>query len=272
MNDLKLNDILNTYKPTSVIFSGVFGKNELKPITRFPSCMIVNESNFGTRGTHWVPLYFDVNGNAEYFDSCGQTPVPDISKFIASYTRGYVKANKLQFQSNGSDVCGQYCIYYLVKRCTNNSMEKILSVSIHYIRKLMIDLFTVLFVKNSIMSNSLILETFNKPVDISNIIKLDHNSDWECCVDSYNLSSSDTTASIVRTDCNIVNYDRNIKTPTMLYGISNKFVAVQYYRWKPIIVKELTNFRIDIFNINNNNKQITVNNGSNVLIIFRRKN
>ena len=121
------------------------------------------------------------------------------------------------------------------------------------------------------MSSSLISETFNKAVDISKIIKLDLNSVWECCVDSYNLSSSDTTASIIRTDCNIVNNDRNITTPTMLFGLPDKCVAVQYYRWKPIIVKELTNFRIYIFNINNN-KQITVNNGSNVLSIFRRQN
>ena len=71
-------------------------------------------------------------------------------------------------------------------------------------------------------------------------------------------------------DCNIINYDQNSKISTMIFGIPHKFVAAQYYRWKPIIVKELITFRIDRINIDNN-RQIIVNKGSNVLTIFRRK-
>ena len=128
MNDLKLNSILRRYRPTSNKFRGVFGKNELRSIKRYPCCLIINESDFGTRGTHWVAAYFDLNGNCEYFDSYGQDPVPDIERFLLKNTRGTYQMNKIQFQSYNSDVCGQYCIYYLAKRCENNSMNKILSI------------------------------------------------------------------------------------------------------------------------------------------------
>ena len=46
--------------------------------------MIVNDSKCGARGTHWVAIYFDINGHSEYFDSYGQDPVVDISSFISS--------------------------------------------------------------------------------------------------------------------------------------------------------------------------------------------
>ena len=128
MNDLKINNILRVYTPTSNKFRGVFGKNELGPVERYPCCMIVNESDFGTRGTHWVAVYFDLDGNCEYFDSYGQFPVPAIERFLSHNTRGVCQMNTKQFQSYNSDVCGQYCIYYLTKRCENISMNKILSV------------------------------------------------------------------------------------------------------------------------------------------------
>ena len=56
MDDIKLNYIMRRYRP---IFRGVFGKNEFKDIkiTRYLFSVISNESDLGTRGTHWVAIY-----------------------------------------------------------------------------------------------------------------------------------------------------------------------------------------------------------------------
>ena len=55
-------------------------------------------------------------------------PVPDIVLFIRRYAKGIIQMNKRQIQSLGSDVCGQYCIYYLSKRAVNQTMNQIINV------------------------------------------------------------------------------------------------------------------------------------------------
>ena len=126
MNDIRLNGILKRFKPLTNIFIGVFGKNELKA-TSYPFCLISNESNYGTKGTHWVALYFDVAGNCDYFDSYGQPPKKEIQDFMNKHAKS-IQVNTKQFQSIDSDVCGQYCIYFLTKRALHHSMHEILSV------------------------------------------------------------------------------------------------------------------------------------------------
>ena len=117
MNDTKLKYIMRRYRP---LFRGVFGKNELNDIkVTYPFCVISNESDFGTRGKHWVAICFDMYGNCDYFDPYGDMPVPDrrfIDKHI-NFGCGYdriacctLRMNRKQIQSLRSDVCEQYCI------------------------------------------------------------------------------------------------------------------------------------------------------------------
>ena len=149
MNDIRLNNILRRYRPLSNIFKGVFGKNELAaiPIPAYPFCIISNESDFGTKGTHWVAIFFDKHGNCDYFDSYGQMPMPDTEMFIKHYAKGIIQMNKRQIQSLGSDVCGQYCIYYLSKRAVNQTMNQIISV-FHEDRRRDNDIYVLDYVHN----------------------------------------------------------------------------------------------------------------------------
>ena len=126
MNDIRLNSILKHFKPLINIFIGVVGKNELKA-TSYPFCLISNESKYGTKGTHWVALYFDVAGTCDYFDSYGHPPNKEIQEFMNKHAK-IIQGNTKQFQSIDSDVCGQYCIYFLMKRAFNHKMHEILSV------------------------------------------------------------------------------------------------------------------------------------------------
>ena len=138
MNDIELNYIMRRFQP---IFRGVFRKNELDniKITGYPFAVISNESDFGTRGTHWVALYFGVYGNCDFFDSYGRMSKPDIRKVIDKHTNfgcgyggiacGKLRVNRKQLQSYNSDVCGHYCIFFLSKRITEKRpMEKILAI------------------------------------------------------------------------------------------------------------------------------------------------
>ena len=105
MNDIRLNSILKRFKPLTKIFIGVFGKNELKAAS-YPFCLISNESTCGTKGTHWVALYFDVVGKCDYFNSYGQPPKEEIQEFMNKHVKS-IQVHTKQFQSIDSDVCGQ---------------------------------------------------------------------------------------------------------------------------------------------------------------------
>ena len=126
MNDIRLNSILRRFKPLTNIVIGVFGKNELK-MTSYPFCLISNESTYGTKGTHWVALYFDVAGNCDYFDSYGQPPKKEIQDFMNKHTKS-IQANTKQFQRIDSDGCGKYCIYFLTRRALQHKMHEIVSL------------------------------------------------------------------------------------------------------------------------------------------------
>ena len=134
MNDIQLNYLMKRFQP---VFRGVFGKNELENIkfTGYPFSVISNESAVGTRGTQWAALYFDVYRNCDFFDSSGGMPKSDIRRFIDKHTTfgcgyggiacGKLRVNRIQLQSYNSDVCGQYCIYFLSKRIAEKRlMEK----------------------------------------------------------------------------------------------------------------------------------------------------
>ena len=131
MNDIQINHMLRILRPT---FKGVYAKDDVLPVKNFPSSMIVNESDWGTGGTHWVAIYFDQYGNSEFFDSYGKVPIPGIMRYILKNTIGSFNMSHVQYQAYESDVCGHYCIYYLTKKAKGiglNSMMKQFSIKDH---------------------------------------------------------------------------------------------------------------------------------------------
>ena len=76
-------------------------------------------------GTHWVAFYFPSEEKGESFDSYGQPPEQyrDLFRdFLEPYEWQF---NTRKLQSAWSDVCGQYCIFYLSHRARGLSMNKI---------------------------------------------------------------------------------------------------------------------------------------------------
>ena len=74
----------------------------------------------------WVSFYFPTEKKGEFFDSYGHPPEfyrDSFGDFLEKYSYEYNTARKLQ--SAWSDVCGQYCMFYLSQRARGHCMNKI---------------------------------------------------------------------------------------------------------------------------------------------------
>lgn len=95
-------------------FAGVFPSNLIpKNINAYA---IVNLDPWPKKGTHWV-----VVGRGEYFDPLGFPPkVLKIRDFLLSFkNKSKIWINNVRVQDYFSNVCGHYCIFYIIMRCNN---------------------------------------------------------------------------------------------------------------------------------------------------------
>ena len=107
------------------VFKGVFPASQL-PIVggygssdlKYPFCFVANTDIAEKSGQHWVAFYFDKNGKARYFDSFGRKPYyKDWLHYLTGNSKeGLWDYNRAEIQALDSVTCGQYCIYYLLKR------------------------------------------------------------------------------------------------------------------------------------------------------------
>lgn len=84
----------------------------------YPFCFMANTECAHNTGAHWVAFYFDHQGTARYFDSFGRQPMYSewMNYLTGNSKHGLWDFSKTQIQSLDSIACGQYCIYYLLKR------------------------------------------------------------------------------------------------------------------------------------------------------------
>ena len=130
MNALHIQSVINTNNSLKDIFIGVFPSDRLpKSIKRFPSALIANVDPHNKPGSHWVAMYFDEKGHANFFDSFGRHPSMcslDFKTFLDKHAC-YWSFNTRSLQSHWSAVCGQYCLYFLLFLIRGNSMSSIVS-------------------------------------------------------------------------------------------------------------------------------------------------
>ena len=129
MDAVDIERILSTEHTTRGLFKGVYPSDKLK--ARFvpkPSAYVINLDPARKPGTHWVGVYFDGQGNSEYFDSYGLPPhTTSIKTFLRSHTAGHTRWNTRKLQGDFSTVCGQYVIYFLTHRVRGHSMKDIVN-------------------------------------------------------------------------------------------------------------------------------------------------
>lgn len=90
-----------------------------RPGERF--CMVANTQTSTQAGEHWVAYFYD-GRTLEFFDSYGNHPTD-----LRMPTLTNVVWNHRTIQSWDSDVCGQYCVYYLCKRAFNVSLRSLIN-------------------------------------------------------------------------------------------------------------------------------------------------
>ena len=75
-------------------------------------------------GTYWVAMYFTSPGKSKFFDSYGFPPkVYGMEDYILRNITMYNDDLPLQFIT--SDVCGDYCLFYLLHRARNKDLNTI---------------------------------------------------------------------------------------------------------------------------------------------------
>lgn len=119
-----INKVLTKHLGRNV-FKGVFPASQLPPVGDFtganvdyPFCFVANTDTADKTGQHWVAFYFDKTGMARYFDSFGREPCyRDWLNYLSGNSKlGLWDYCRAEIQSLDSIACGEYCIYYLIKR------------------------------------------------------------------------------------------------------------------------------------------------------------
>jgi hypothetical protein len=120
MNTHQLQIFLQNHKFFNAF---VVASDKLPENFNLPVGFIINLSNSGEKGSHWVTLYINREGSGYYFDSFG---FPPKNKNICTFLHkncNELEINKLQYQQIGSRVCGKYAAVFL-KFCFNHGTSK----------------------------------------------------------------------------------------------------------------------------------------------------
>jgi len=100
---------------------GVYARDQIpSEINQRPVGFIFNTNSSDKSGKHWLAVYFQSRDKGEFFDSYGHPP----EYFSLDSNLNY---NKKRLQSIHSNVCGHYCLYYLLQRCRGVSMDDIVN-------------------------------------------------------------------------------------------------------------------------------------------------
>lgn len=127
----QIHRVLSKDPYASRYFVGVFPADQLPPVEK-ETALIVNTDSHDEEGSHWLAMYIQDEKTLEFFDSFG-FPSSTYKPFISEFAKQFpcVRWNSTTFQSPTSNVCGQYCLYFLLKRCRSFSMDYV----IHHLKQ-----------------------------------------------------------------------------------------------------------------------------------------
>ena len=131
MNTTQLTHVLSADPVVKEIFGGVYPSDQLSSVAvnSYPKSFVVNTDPKSLPGTHWITIYLENEEHGEFFDSYGQHP-NDYNNYFVNFMNKHTtewKHNEKGLQSAFSNVCGQYCIYYLYNRSRGIPMSSIVN-------------------------------------------------------------------------------------------------------------------------------------------------
>jgi hypothetical protein len=125
MDTNQINCTLVSVPWISGVYAGCFPIDRLPPVDSLPMGIVVNADPSTKPGRHWMALYFDVNRRCDFFDSLGRHPLTYGEDFheYTNQLRGGVWRCVERTQGALSNVCGQYCVFFIACRCRDFSAE-----------------------------------------------------------------------------------------------------------------------------------------------------
>ena len=130
MDTNQIAHILKNNPYTKHCFRGVYAVDQLPTLTKNENqCYVVNTDPSYDTGSHWLAVFYNCR-EREFFDSFGCPPSfysKTFDKFLETHGLPW-SYNKKRLQGSFSTVCGQYCVYYLIKRCEGKTMKTIVNV------------------------------------------------------------------------------------------------------------------------------------------------
>lgn len=114
MDTETIERLLTRDATTSPHFKGVYSRDTL-PVKRSIGIYIVNEDRSSQGGSHWIAIHITPRGERNiYFDSYGRKAEHEEFKHFLG--RSYAH-NKKRLQHMLSTSCGQWCMYFVWRRC-----------------------------------------------------------------------------------------------------------------------------------------------------------
>ena len=115
-----MRDIITRHYHLQSRFAGIFARDQVPRELESGFFYIVNSANRADSGEHWLTFFMDEE--VEFMDSFGKSP-----EQYGLHVRYPLIMNGRQLQSNESDTCGHFVMFYLYFRTLDLSMETILS-------------------------------------------------------------------------------------------------------------------------------------------------
>lgn len=128
MNTNELKYAMSKMTGNNKIFKGVFASNQIPLTLIAPFGFIANNQRSDQPGEHWVAFFKGhKDGPLVFFDSYGLEAKTFSKNFERFTTLGSnLIQNKTPLQSINTDICGQYCLFFLYHSLVGESLYEIL--------------------------------------------------------------------------------------------------------------------------------------------------
>jgi len=111
-------------KHVAPYFEGVFAADTLPlRLHKKPALLIANTDPITKPGSHWVAFYVGKNGEGEFFDSYGMPPIIPLHRQFLNRLCKKWTYNHTTLQAVDSQVCGEYCVLYLIHKAHGYSLH-----------------------------------------------------------------------------------------------------------------------------------------------------
>ena len=89
-----------------------------------PQFVVLKQDESDGKGLPWVAVFVPYSGPLEFFDPFGESP-ETYKNYFKYWLESIGSRNERRCQSYCTTTCGEFCVYYRVKRLTGETMREI---------------------------------------------------------------------------------------------------------------------------------------------------